>query len=69
MSKEIKFIVNVYNKGIIVYTDCIVQIYTIEGKMIKDEKMHNGQMMSLPSGVYIIHAVTANRKYIQKIIL
>ena len=66
---DLNLFIKIVKNGIAADKECDVQVFSVEGRKIRQEKMFNGQILPLQSGIYVINAVLNNRRYIQKVIL
>ncbi len=59
----------VAKESIVSYVSGTIQIYSISGKMIKNQAMTVGQVIPLTAGSYIVRVVTNNEVFVKKISL
>jgi predicted outer membrane repeat protein len=47
----------------------VVRVYSLTGKLVKNALISQGQQITLPSGVYIVHLSSSQAEIVQKVVL
>jgi hypothetical protein len=68
-SNNLNNIFKLENQWIVADLDCVIQVFSIDGKMIRNEKILEGDKIPLLSGIFIIKAVSTKGNVVQKVVL
>jgi hypothetical protein len=68
-NQEFGSLFTVTNNGLISKTNGSLQVYSIDGRLLKNNPVVMDQLILIPRGIYIMHVITANTKLVQKVVL
>jgi len=67
--QEFRLLFAVTSDGLISRVDGLLQVFSVDGRILKSESVVKNQLVMIPQGIYIMHVLTANTKLVQKVIV
>jgi hypothetical protein len=64
---DMKLYLDLSSQGLTSRVECMLKIYTIDGRVLKSEKLEQGQLVALNPGIYIIYLSANEKSFVSKI--